>query len=412
MSRRRVVITGLGCVTSLGNSVNGFFDDVVHGKSGIRPFSRFDLTDFDVTFGGEIPDFEPVHTEKRDLKKLDRFALYAMEAAGDAIAESGLDLSKEDPWRCGSIIGSGIGGLESFEYGYNRMKAKGPRKMSPFTVPMMMCNAACGNVSIRYGLRGPNHAIATACASAGHAIGDAAEAIRHNVADVVITGGSEAAVTPMGLACFIALRALSKRNDEPTLASRPFDADREGFVLAEGCGILVLEELEHAKARNAPIYGELLGWGQSADGSHITAPLEDGAGAGYAMQRALQDAALNPEDVSYINAHGTSTPLGDKAETQAVKRVFGDAAKSVAVSSTKGVTGHPLGAAGGLEAIICAKAIKEGIIPPTANLDTPDPDCDLDYVPNTARQADVKVAMSNSFGFGGHNVSLVMGKLD
>ncbi len=408
--RRRVVITGLGCVTSLGNDVDQVFADVCAGKSGIGPITRFDTADFDVKFAGQVPDFEPQHMSKRDAKKVDRFAMYAVEAAGDAIAQSGIDFEKEDLWRCGTIIGSGIGGLEELENSHRRLVEKGPSKVSPFTVPKMMCNAGCGNVSIHFGLRGPNHSIATACASAGHAIGDACEAIRHGIADVIITGGSEAAVTPLGLACFCSLRALSKRNEEPTLASRPFDADRDGFVLAEGCGILVLESLEHAQARGATIIAELLGWGQSADGSHITAPLEDGSGAGHAMQLALDDAGLTPQDVSDINAHGTSTPLGDKAETTAVKRIFGDHAASVPVSSTKGVTGHPLGAAGGIEAVLCVKAVTEGVMPPTVNLTTPDPDCDLDYVPGTARQTQVDVAMSNSFGFGGHNVSLIVGK--
>jgi len=411
MSKRRVVITGLGCVTSLGNDVDAFFADVCAGKSGIGPVTRFNTDEFDVKFGGQVADFTPKHVEKREMKKLDRFAIYAMEAAGEAIIDSGLDFDQEDRWRCGSIIGSGIGGMEEFAAGIDRLTTKGPKKMSPFVVPKIMCNAGCGNVSIQHGLRGPNHAIATACASAGHAIGDAADVIRHGIADVMIAGGSEAAVTTMGLACFQALRALSHRNEDPQKASRPFDIDRDGFVLSEGAGIMVLEDYEHAKARGATIYAELLGWGQSADGSHITAPLEDGAGAAHAITRSLEDSGIDIEAVDYINAHGTSTPLGDKAETSAIKRVFGDRQKPIVVSSTKGVTGHPLGAAGGLEAVICVKAIQESIAPPTINLDTPDPDCDLDYVPHTARSMNIDVALSNSFGFGGHNVCVVVGKV-
>lgn len=412
MSKKRVVITGIGFVTSLGNDVDEVFTQICHAKSGIHAIDRFDTTDFKVKFAGQVPSFVPRHVEKREVKKLDRFALYALESAVDAVNQSGLDFEKEDLWRCGAVIGSGIGGLEELETGHTRLMTKGPSKVSPFTVPKMMCNAGCGNVSIHYGLRGPNHAIATACASAGHAIGDACEIIRHGIADVMITGGAEASVTPMGLACFEALRALSDRNDAPELASRPFDLDRNGFVLAEGAGIMVLESLEHAQARGAVILAELLGWGQSADGSHITAPREDGAGAGHAMKLALKDAELNADQIGYINAHGTSTPLGDKAESAAVRRVLGSAADSCPVSSTKGSTGHPLGAAGGIEAVLCVKALETGILPPTANLDTPDPDCDLDYVPKVAREVPIKVAMSNSFGFGGHNVSLLMGKPD
>ena len=415
MSKRRVVITGLGWVTSLGTSVNEVWDKLLAGTSGIHPIERFDTTDFSTKFGGEVLGWQgPTNFEEKERKasskRMDRFAQFAINASIDAVNDSGLDFGKEDPWRCGVIIGSGVGGIEEFAEGHKKLLEKGPSRVSPFMVPKLMCNAGAGNVSIHYGLRGPNSATTTACASAGHAVLSAAEAIRHNVADVMITGGSEAALNPLGTACFIALKALSKRNDEPTKASRPWDQDRDGFVLSEGAGIIILEEYEHAKARGAKIYGELLGAGQSADGSHITAPLEDGAGAAYAMQASLDDAGVNPQDVSYINAHGTSTGLGDKAETMAIKRVFGSDTK-VMVSSTKSMLGHSLGAAGGIEAVLCAKTLETGKIAPTINLDNPSEGCDLDYTPHTARDADVNVVLSNSFGFGGHNVCLVMGKV-
>lgn len=415
MSHRRVAITGLGWVTSLGNSVPGVWDLLVAGTSGIKPISRFDTTDYTTTFGGEIspwdgpPNFEE-NERKRSVKKLDRFAQFAINAAIDAVDDAGLDFASENPWRCGSIIGSGVGGMEEFAEGHRKLLEKGPSRVSPFMVPKLMCNAAAGHVSIHYGIKGPNSAVATACASAGHAILEAADAIRHDAADVMIAGGSEAALTPLGTACFIALKALSRRNDDPTKASRPWDRDRDGFVLSEGAGIIVLEEMGRAKARGARIYGEMLGAGQSADGSHITAPLEDGAGAAYAMSAALNDAGKNPGDVSYINAHGTSTGLGDLAETRAVKRVFGDDTK-VPVSSTKSMLGHSLGAAGGIEAVICAKVIESGVMPPTINLDNPGEGCDLDYIPHTAREGHIEAVMSNSFGFGGHNVSLLLGKV-
>lgn len=415
MSNRRVVITGLGWVTSLGTSVDGVFQQLTEGVSGITEITRFDTTDYVTKIGGQVQDWDgptnfPQPERSKWAKKLDRFAQFAVNASIDAVNDAGIDFAKEDPWRCGSIIGSGVGGIEEFAEGHKKMLEKGPSRVGPFMVPKLMCNAGAGNVSIHYGIKGPNSAVTTACASAGHAILEAAEAIRHNAADIMISGGSEAALTPLGAACFIALKALSKRNDEPQKASRPWDADRDGFVLAEGAGIVILEELEHAKARGAKIYGEFLGAGQSADGSHITAPLEDGAGAAYAMKMALENAKLNAEDVSYINAHGTSTGLGDLAETKAVKRIFGQDTK-VPVSSTKSMLGHSLGAAGGIEAVICSKVIETGVMPPTINLDNPGEGCDLDYIPHTARQGDMKVVMSNSFGFGGHNVCLIMGKL-
>ncbi len=411
MSKRRVVITGLGWVTSLGLSVEGVWSDLIAGKSGIRTITRFDTSRHATKFGGEVSDWQAPNIEKRDAKRLDRFAQFALNAAIDAVKDAGLEISKEDPWRVGSIVGSGVGGIEEFAEGHQKLLEKGPERVSPFMVPKLMCNAASGNISIHYRVHGPNSAVATACASAAHAIGEAAKCIRYDDADIMITGGSEAALTPLGMACFIALRALSERNDAPEKASRPFDRDRDGFILSEGSGIIVLEEYEHARKRGARIYGEFLGYGQSADGSHITAPDEQGKGAAFAMQSALRDAGVNIDDVSYINAHGTSTPLGDQAETRAVKRLFGEVAKRIPMSSTKSMTGHLLGASGGVEAIITAKAIQTGILPPTINLDNPGEECDLDYVPNVARKADVKIAMSNSFGFGGHNVSLVMGQV-
>jgi 3-oxoacyl-[acyl-carrier-protein] synthase II len=412
MSDRRVVITGIGWVTSYGDSVDMVWDKLTQGVSGIGDITRFDTERFTTKIGGQVStDWSPDHIEKRELKRVDRFTAYALSATINAVDDSGLDFEKEDPWRCGSIIGTGIGGIEEFETGSSKLLLKGPERVSPFTIPKLMCNAAAGNVSIRFGLKGPNSAIATACASAAHAIGEAAHSIRHGISDIMVTGGSEAAVTPLGIAAFIALKALSKRNDDPTKASRPFDTDRDGFVLSEGAGIVILEEYEHAKARGAKIYAEVLGFGQTADSSHITAPDEQGHGAAQAMKIALRDAGRNLEEVQYINAHGTSTGLGDIAETRAIKLLYKDHAKKLAISSTKSMTGHLLGASGGVEAIITAKALQTGVIPPTINLDNPDPECDLDYVPHTARNAPINLAMSNSFGFGGHNVSLLIGKV-
>ncbi len=412
MNRRRVVITGLGWVTSLGTSVDQVFNDLCNGVSGVKPITRFDTTDYTTKFGGECSDWNGGdNLDPRESKRMDRFAQFALNAAIDAVNDAALDFAKENPWRCGSIVGSGVGGIEAFAIGHQRLLEKGPSRVSPFMVPKLMCNAGSGNISIYYKLHGPNYAVASACASAAHAIGDATDAIRHDAADIMITGGSEAALSPLGLACFIALKALSQRNDNPAAASRPFDKDRDGFILSEGTGIIILEEYEHAKARGAKIYAELLGHGQSADGWHITAPDEDGKAAAFAVQTALKDAGLNPDDVDYVNAHGTGTPLGDLAETRAMKLCLGDHAKKVAISSTKGMTGHLLGASGGIEAIITAKTMGTGIIPPTINLDTPDDECDLDYVPNTARQARVDIAITNSFGFGGHNVCLALGKV-
>lgn len=410
MSKRRVVVTGMGWVTSLGNSVPGVWDRLCAGESGISVVDRFDISEHNTKIGGEVKGFDgSPHVEPRDLKKMDRFAQFALNASVEAVKDAGLDFGQEDPWRCGCVIGSGVGGIEEFALGHAKMLDKGPNRVSPFMVPKLMCNAAPGHVAIRYGLKGPNYATTTACASAGHAIGAAHDLIALDQADVMITGGSEAALTPLGLGCFIALKALSKRNDDPTRASRPFDSDRDGFVLAEGSGILILESEEHAKARGATIHGEVLGWGQSCDGTHITAPPEDGHAVANAIQQTLRNAKLNTDQIGYINAHATSTPLGDEAETNAIKAVFGDDTK-VPVSSTKSMMGHLLGASGGVEAIICLQALKTGTLPPTINLENPSENCTLDYVPNEARQTNPEFTMSNSFGFGGHNTCVAFGK--
>jgi 3-oxoacyl-[acyl-carrier-protein] synthase II len=410
--KRRVVVTGLGVVTSLGLQVGEMWRRLLAGESGIRVLKLVDTTGHKVTFGGEISDWDPTaYVSHKDARRLDRFAQFALVAAIEAVRDSGIDFAVEDPFRCGVILGSGIGGLNEIEQQHQRLLERGPDKVSPFTIPKLMANAAAGHVSIQYGLKGINTTVATACASATNATGDAFRALQYGDADIMISGGAESAITPMGVSAFANMRALSERNDEPTAASRPFDKDRDGFVLSEGAGVYVLEELEHARRRGAKIYGELLGYGASGDGGHITQPDEHGTGAARAMSAALGNAGVGPEEVGYINAHGTSTPLGDKAETIAIKRVFGDSAKDVSISSTKSQLGHLLGASGGVEFIISVLALQEGVIPPTINYQTPDPDCDLDYTPNQPRQRKIKVAMSNSFGFGGHNASVVMGRL-
>jgi 3-oxoacyl-[acyl-carrier-protein] synthase II len=407
---RRAVITGMGTVNSLCSDVPGFWRALLAGQSGIHRIEQFDTTDFKVHFGGEVKHFNPeAKLDAKTARHLDRFAQFALIAAIEAVADSGLELSREDPFRCGVMLGSGIGGLNEFEEQHARYQKSGPGRISPFVIPKMIANAAPANISIHFGLSGANTAVATACASAGNAIADALRTIQGGYADVMITGGTEAAMTPMGLGGFISARALSTRNDNPPGASRPFDKDRDGFVLSEGAGVLILEELEHAKRRGAAIYAELLGSGSTADAHHISAPHPEGAGAIKAMQFALKDARLNPEDVQYVNAHGTSTQLGDVAETQAIKRVFGNHARRLAVSSTKSMIGHLLGASGGVELIATTMSIKDGVVHPTINYLTPDSDCDLDYVPNTARPMRVQRAISNSFGFGGHNCCLVVG---
>jgi 3-oxoacyl-[acyl-carrier-protein] synthase II len=408
--KRRVVVTGIGAVTSLACKVDDMWQKILRGQSGIHALRVFDTSAHKVKFGGDIYDWTVEgYVDRKEEKRLDRFTQFALVAGIDAVNDSGINFSKLDPFRCGVILGSGIGGLTEIEAQHERLLTKGPDKVSAFTIPKLMLNAASGHVSIRYGLRGPNYAVATACASATNAMGDAFKAIQYDDADVMVTGGTEAACTPMGLSGFANMKALSERHDDPAGASRPFDADRDGFVLSEGAGLLVFEELEHAKARGAKIYGEILGYGATADAGHITQPDAEGAGASRSMAAALRDARLNPEQVDYINAHGTSTPLGDKAETIAIKSVFGDHARKVSISSTKSQLGHLLGASGGVELVICMKALVDQVCPPTINYTTPDPACDLDYTPNTPRERKLRVVMSNSFGFGGHNASIIAG---
>ena len=410
--KRRVVVTGLGAVTGLSCKVEDLWKRILAGESGIGPINLFDVSNYKVRFAGEVRNWTTDgYVNPKDAKRIDRFTQFAMVGAMDAVRDSGLDFTKEDPFRCGAIIGSGIGGLNEIEEQHARLMEKGPDRVSAFTIPKLMANAAAGHISIHYGLKGPSCAIATACASAANAIGDAFRVVRGGYADVMVTGGSEAALTPMSMAAFANMRALSERNDDPTKASRPWDKDRDGFVLSEGAGILIIEELEHAKARGAQIYAELLGYGISSDGGHITSPDENGIGAAKSMEYALRDAELSPDKVDYINAHGTSTPLGDKAETVAIKAIYGPAAKTVSISSTKSQLGHLLGASGGVELVICMMAIRDNVIPPTINLDNPGEGCDLDYTPKQAKQQKVDVIMSNSFGFGGHNGSLVAGRL-
>jgi 3-oxoacyl-[acyl-carrier-protein] synthase II len=407
---RRVVITGMGVVCPLASDVKTYWDGLLTGKSGIGRIELLDTTAFKVKIGGEVKNWQPEkYMDVRAAHRLDRFAQFAMVAGAEALRESGIDLSREDPTRCGAIVGSGIGGLTEYETQHAKFMHSGPRVISPFVIPKMMPNSAAGNLSITHRLCGPSRAVSTACASAADAIADALRCIQRDEADVMFTGGSEAAIVNMGLGGFIAARALSQRNDDPHRASRPFDKDRDGFVLSEGSGILIIEELEHARRRDARIFAEVLGAGASADAYNITAPHPEGMGASRAMQLALKDAKLNPGDIQYVNAHGTSTELGDLAETKAIKAVFGEHAKKLAISSTKSMVGHLLGASGGVEAIATVLTIKTGMMHPTINLDTPDPACDLDYVPKTAREMRVRRAISNSFGFGGHNTCLVLG---
>ncbi|MEO1497598.1 MAG: beta-ketoacyl-ACP synthase II [Planctomycetota bacterium] len=411
--KRRVVVTGLGVVTSLGHNVEQLWKSVLAGESGIHTLSLFDTSRHKVHFGGDISDWDPTtHIDRKDAKRIDRFTQFALVGAIEAVNDSGIDFEKEDRFRCGVVVGSGIGGLNEIEEQMARLLYKGPDKVSAFTIPKLMLNAGSGHVSIRYGLRGPNYAVATACASATNAMGSAFKAIQYDDADVMITGGSEAACTSIGLAGFSNMRALSQREDDPAAASRPFDADRDGFVLSEGAGLLVFEELEHARARGARIYGEVLGCGASGDGGHITQPDAEGTGAARAMQSALDDAGMNADAIDYINAHGTSTPLGDKAETTAIKAVYGSHAHKLSVSSTKSQLGHTLGASGGIEMVLSLKAIENQVCPPTINYHTPDPACDLDYTPNEPREREIRAIMSNSFGFGGHNATIIASRLD
>lgn len=418
MSRRRVVITGLGVITSLGETVDGMWDNLCAGKSGIGAITRWDPSSYPSRFGGECTSFDLTKldvskfTSERLLpKRMDRFGQFAVAASVHAVNDSGLDFEKTDRFRCGVVIGSGIGGIETLEEQNKILVARGVSRVSPFTVPRLMVNAASGNVSILFRIHGPNTAVATACATGANAIGDAGRFIQYDQADVVIAGGSEAALCELGMGSFCAARALSTRNDDPPRASRPWDRDRDGFVMGEGAGIVVLEEYEHAKKRGARIYCELVGYGMSADAFHITAPDEQGRGASRSMELALKDGGAAPDQVDYINAHGTSTPLGDVAEVRAIKDRFGAHAKKLAISSTKSELGHLLGASGGVEAVITALTIHRNLIPPTINLDHPDEECDLDFVPHKARDKRVTIAMSNSFGFGGHNASLLFKKV-
>ena len=414
MNKRRVVITGLGCVTALAESADELFAALCVGKSGVSMIDSFDTSAFPVRFGGEIKNFDVTkYVDPRESKRMDRFTQFAVAAASQAANESGLDFSRENVLRVGVIIGTGIGGIKEIEQQHIKLLEKGVRQVSPFTVPRLMANAASGTIAIYYGLKGPNFCVTSACASANHAIGEAFCNIAFGRSDIIITGGTEAALTPLGLSSFCAARSLSTRNSDPTTASRPFDKDRDGFVLSEGAGILVLEEYEHAKKRSAHIYAELLGYSATDDGYHITAPLPDGNGAARAMDLALTDAGVEKEKVGYINAHGTGTELNDIAESTAIKSVFCQHAYKIPVSSTKSCLGHLLGASAAVELIVCVKALNESVIPPTTNLENPDERCDLkmDFVPLQARQAKVNIAMNNSFGFGGHNSCLVVGKI-
>lgn len=413
MENRRVVITGIGLVTPLATGTRATWEALLEGRSGVDVITRFDPSGFDCRIAGEVRDFKPEDwMEKKEVKKADTFIQYAIAASQMAWDDSGLSSDDIDPERLGVIIGSGIGGLPSIEETHKKMLERGPGRISPFFIPSLIVNLAAGQVSIRFNAKGPNSAPATACATGAHAIGDSMKVIQRGDADQMISGGAEAVVTPLAVGGFAAMKALSTRNDEPHRASRPWDATRDGFVMGEGSGIVILEEREHALRRGARIYCELTGYGMTADAYHITSPSEDGDGMSRVMRRALADAGLEPERIDYINAHGTSTPVGDRAETLAVKTLFGEHARKVAISSTKSMTGHLLGAAGGLEAAITALVVKEGRIPPTINYENPDPECDLDYVPNQAREADVRHALSNSFGFGGTNATLVFSKVD
>jgi len=410
MSERRVVVTGIGIISPVGNDIPTFWESLTTGRSGIRRYEAFDSEIYECKIAGEVRDFEPAPFFKnpKSAKRTDRFTQFAVAASKFALADAGVELDKIDRNRFGVMLGSGIGGLKSMEDECKRLFERGPTRVSPFTIAMMISNMASGIVSMEFDLRGPNMCIVTACATANNSLGEAWRIIKFGDADAFLAGGCEATITPIGISGFAAMKALSLRNDEPTEACRPFDRDRDGFIMGEGAGIMVIEELEHAKARGARIYCELAGYGCSADAYHMTAPLPDGEGAARAMQIAMKHAKINAEDIDYINAHATSTPIGDACESKAIKLALGAQAYKTPVSSTKSMTGHLLGAAGGIELAACALAIKHSVIPPTINLENPDPECDLDNVPNTAREAKIKVAMSNSFGFGGHNATLIV----
>ncbi len=411
---QRVVVTGMGVMTSLGRELDTFWGNLMEGKSGVSLVESMDVSDYPTKIAASIKDFKPEdYLDRKEARKMDRFVQFAVVTSQAALKDSGITIGENaDPERVGVYVGSGIGGLQTWEEQHTILMEKGPKRVSPFFIPMMIANMASGQISMLTGAKGPNSTAVTACATGTHSIGDSFRLIRDGEADVMICGGAEATIVPMGMAGFCALRAMSTRNDEPEKASRPFDKDRDGFVMGEGSGILVLESLEHAMKRGARIYAEVVGYGMSADAHHMTDPAPGGEGAARCMKHALRSAGMTPEDIGYINAHGTSTGAGDKAETAAVKTVFGDYAYKVPVSSTKSMTGHLLGAAGGVEAVIIALTLRNGMIPPTINLDNPDEDCDLDYVPNIPRKAEVKAAMSNSFGFGGHNATIIFKKYE
>jgi len=412
MNKRRVVVTGVGVVSPVGIGIKDFGEGIFSGRNGIRRITHFDPSEFRSQIGGEVDIKVEDYLSPKEIKRMDRFTQLGMIAAKEAIEGAGIDVDKENPERIGVVVGSGVGGLQTIEREEKVLLEKGPQKVSPFLVPMLITDIASAYIAIKYGFMGPNLSISTACATGTHAIGEAFKMIQRGDADIVVTGGTEAAITPLGLAGFCSMRALSTRNDEPHKASRPFDRERDGFVIGEGAGILVLEEMERAKKRGAKIWAEIAGFGMSCDAYHITQPVEDGRGIKVAMKKALEDAQVNPDEVNYINAHGTSTPLNDKVETKAIKSLFGKQAYNIPVSSTKSMTGHLLGATGGVEAIVCILAIQQKIVPPTINYEFPDPECDLDYVPNEAREAEVNIAISNSMGFGGHNATLVVRKFE
>jgi 3-oxoacyl-[acyl-carrier-protein] synthase II len=409
----RVVVTGLGAVAPNGIGVETFWQSIIHGVSGIGPITRFDASKHDTRIAGEVQGFDPLQwLEKKEARKMDLFIHYAVAAAQMAYDDSGLKLTDDNRERIGVFVGTGMGGIPALEESHKLLLERGPGRISAFFIPSIITNLASGQISMRFGMKGPNSCVSTACATGNHAIGDSFRIIQRGEADVMLAGGSEAVITPLTIGGFCSMKALSTRNDEPTRASRPFDRDRDGFVMGEGSGLMVLEELEHARRRNAKIYAEMVGYGMCADAYHITQPAPEGEGAVRSMRLALKDAKLTPSQVDYINAHGTATPVGDVMETLAIKTVFGEHARSVAVSSTKSMTGHLLGAAGGVESVITVLTLVHGILPPTINYETPDPECDLDYVPNTARRAEVRYALTNSFGFGGTNASLLFKKYE
>ncbi len=413
-AKRRVVVTGMGVVSPVGNTVEEFWKNVVAGNSGAGPITQFDTTGYDTTFACEVKGFNPLnHMDRKLVQRTDLFTQYGLVATAEAIKDAGLDFAKEDRDRIGVVFGSGIGGMWTYHRQFTSLiEAKGPRHISPFFIPMLIPDIAAGRISMQYGLKGPNYATSSACATSSHAVGDACILIQRGDADVMITGGGEASICPMGIGGFNAMKALSTRNDAPTKASRPFDKDRDGFVMGEGSGMLVVEELDHALKRGARIYAEVVGIGFMADAHHITEPAPGGEGAVRSMRAAIKDAGLTPADVDYVNTHGTSTPVGDKNETAAIKTVFGDRARTMAVNSTKSIIGHLLGAAGAVESIATILSIRDNVVHPTINLETPDPECDLNYVPHTARPMTVNVAISNTFGFGGHNASLLFRRFD